>query len=117
MVYQEEKDWINETIDDIAKRCFPGVNAEKALQRPMYCTSMFSQMYQSMQKDELKKHIQHRLKVFQEEELNVRLVVFDPVLDHVIRIDRVLKQPMGHLLLIGTSGVGKTTLTKFVSWM
>jgi len=47
----------------------------------------------------------------------VPLVVFDSVLDHILRIDRVLKQQMGHLLLVGASGVGKTTLTRFVSWI
>lgn len=44
-------------------------------------------------------------------------MVFDAVLDHILRIDRVLKQPLGHLLLVGASGVGKTTLTRFVSWI
>jgi len=34
-----------------------------------------------------------------------------------LRIDRVLRQPLGHLLLVGASGVGKTTLTRFVSWL
>ncbi len=45
------------------------------------------------------------------------LVVFDSVMDHILRIDRVLRQPLGHLLLVGASGVGKTTLSRFVSWM
>lgn len=44
-------------------------------------------------------------------------MVFDSVLDHIVRIDRVLKQPIGHCLLVGASGVGKTTLSRFVSWM
>ena len=47
----------------------------------------------------------------------MQLVVFDSVIDHILRIDRVLKQPLGHLLLVGASGVGKTTLTRFVSWL
>lgn len=81
-----------------------------------------------------------------------KLVVFDELLEHVLRIDRgknsavcrleltktmivynspptnldgflflssnqVLRQPMGHLLLCGDAGAGKTVLTKFVSWM
>ena len=33
------------------------------------------------------------LKVFYEEELDVPLVLFDEVLDHVLRIDRIFKQP------------------------
>ena len=62
-------------------------------------------------------YVQERLNTFYDEELNVPLVVFDSVLDHILRIDRVLKQPLGHLLLVGASGVGKTTLSRFVSWI
>ncbi len=29
----------------------------------------------------------------------------------------MLRQPLGHCLLVGASGVGKTTLSRFVSWM
>lgn len=44
-------------------------------------------------------------------------MLFDEVLDHVLRIDRIFRQPQGHLLLIGVSGAGKTTLSRFVAWM
>lgn len=57
------------------------------------------------------------MKTFNEEQLDVQIVVFDSVIDHILRIDRVLRQPLGHLLLVGSSGVGKTTLSRFVSWM
>ncbi len=70
-----------------------------------------------MKRNELKENISARLKTFYEEELDVKLVVFDSVLDHICRIDRVLRQPLGHLLLVGVSGVGKTTLSRFVSWL
>lgn len=62
-------------------------------------------------------YVKARLKVFYEEELDVPLVLFDEVLDHVLRIDRIFRQPQGHLLLIGVSGAGKTTLSRFVAWM
>ncbi|VDM82682.1 unnamed protein product [Strongylus vulgaris] len=39
------------------------------------------------------------------------------MLDHVLRIDRIYRQPQGHLLLIGTAGAGKTTLSRFVAWL
>ncbi len=55
--------------------------------------------------------------VFYEEELDVPLVLFDDVLEHVLRIDRVLRQPLGHLLLVGESGAGKTVLSRFAAWM
>jgi dynein heavy chain 1 len=93
------------------------MNSDKALCRPIYFTTYLSQNYVSVEQHELKEYIEQRLKVFFEEELNVKLVVFDSVIDHILRIDRVLKQPLGHLLLVGASGVGKTTLTKFVSWL
>jgi dynein heavy chain 1 len=57
------------------------------------------------------------LKTFYEEALDVPLVVFDDVLEHVLRIDNVLRHPMGHMLLVGESGVGKTVLSRFVAWM
>lgn len=44
-------------------------------------------------------------------------MLFDEVLDHVLRIDRIFRQPQGHLLLIGVSGAGKTTLSRFVAFM
>ena len=62
-------------------------------------------------------YIQQRLAQFQEEEFDVKLVVFDEFLDNCLRLDRILRQPIGHALLIGTAGVGKTVLSKFVSWM
>jgi len=93
------------------------MNTDKALKRPIYFTNYIRKEYVSVSKDELKIYIEGRLKTFYEEELNVKLVVFDTVVDHILRIDRVLKQPMGHLLLVGASGVGKTTLTRFVSWI
>lgn len=116
-MYDNEKEWCNETIDDVFKRWFPSMNTDKALKRPIYFTNYIRKEYVSVSKDELKIYIEGRLKTFYEEELNVKLVVFDTVVDHILRIDRVLKQPMGHLLLVGASGVGKTTLTRFVSWI
>ena len=68
----------------------------------------------SVTKYELKQYILQRLNVFNEEELDVTLVIYDELLDHILRIDRVLRQPLGHLLMVGA---GKTVFSKFVSWM
>ena len=81
------------------------------------CSDWLSKDYQFVESEMLRDFVKARLKVFQEEELDVELVVFDDVLEHVLRIDRVLKQPMGHCLLVGDSGAGKTVLSKFVAWM
>lgn len=45
-----------------------------------------------MEQEELREYVQARLKVFYEEELDVPLVLFNEVLDHVLRIDRIFKQ-------------------------
>jgi hypothetical protein len=55
--------------------------------------------------------------VFQFFSYDVPLVLFNEILDHVLRIDRIFRQPRGHLLFVGVSGVGKTTLSRFVAWM
>ena len=49
--------------------------------------------------------------------LNFPSVIFDSVLEHILWIDRVLKQPINHLILIDQSGVGKKILYWFVAWM
>ena len=48
-------------------------------------------------------------------QVNVPLIIFDSILEHFLLIDRVLKQPINHLLLIGQCYVGKTILS--VAWM
>lgn len=116
LVTQEEHDWCDAAINEVARAHFPSVDLDKALQRPILFSSWMSKFYESVDREELRAHVQARLKVFNEEELDVQLVVFDEVLDHVLRIDRVLRQPLGHLLLVGESGAGKTVLSRFVSW-
>lgn len=91
LVFQIEKDWCNETIDSVAKQWFPSINHAKALERPIFYTNYLNKNYVSVGQDELKEYIEARLKQFYEEELNVPLVVFDSVLDHILRIDRVLR--------------------------
>ena len=117
LVFPNEKDWCNESIDNIAMQFFPNINKQKALERPILYSNYIKKDYISVSQEELKKFVEARLQTFYEEELNVPLVVFDSVLDHILRIDRVLRQPLGHLLLVGASGVGKTTLSRFVAWM
>ena len=103
-------------IDQVADRHFP-MKSQQCLERPIYFTRYLNDQYISAEPSKLKKFIEEKLITFYEEELNVPIVVFESVLEHIVRIDRVLKQPLGHCLLVGKSGVGKTTLSRFVSWM
>eukprot|EP00522_Entomoneis_paludosa_P000277 CAMPEP_0172474334 /NCGR_PEP_ID=MMETSP1065-20121228/69303_1 /TAXON_ID=265537 /ORGANISM="Amphiprora paludosa, Strain CCMP125" /LENGTH=4205 /DNA_ID=CAMNT_0013232513 /DNA_START=82 /DNA_END=12699 /DNA_ORIENTATION=- len=117
LVEDSDKEWCRNLIDDIAKRSFAGVDFEEALKHPMFYSTWLSKDTKQVSREELRGFLSARLRVFYEEELDVPLVVFDEVLEHVLRIDRVLRQPMGHLLLVGDSGAGKTVLSKYVSWM
>ncbi|XP_058810234.1 dynein heavy chain, cytoplasmic isoform X2 [Phymastichus coffea] len=117
LVEDTERVWTNKTIDIVALKHFPGINKEIALNRPILYSNWLSKDYIPVSRRELRGYVKARLKVFYEEELDVPLVLFDEVLEHVLRIDRIFRQPQGHLLLIGVSGAGKTTLSRFVAWM
>ena len=117
LVDDSERKWTNENIDSVALKHFPNINREEALGRPILFSNWLSKNYIPVDREELRSYVKARLKVFYEEELDVPLVLFDEVLDHVLRIDRIFRQPQGHLLLIGVSGAGKTTLSRFVAWM
>jgi hypothetical protein len=60
--------------------------------------------YVPVEMEPLREFVHARMKVFHEEALDVPLVLFDDVLDHVLRIDRIFKQNQGHVLLIGVVG-------------
>jgi dynein heavy chain 1 len=106
LVEESDRRWCGDKIDEIARHCFAGVDFDEALARPIFYSTWLSKDTKRVDRTELKDFLSARLRVFYEEELDVPLVVFDGVLDHVLRIDRVLRQPMGHLLLVGDSGAG-----------
>ena len=109
-VTEEEKQWTDKQIDASAMEHFPTINTEEALGRPILFSNWTSKNYVPVDRETLREHTKARLRVFYEEELDVPLVLFNDVLDHVLRIDRVFRQIQGHLLLIGVSGSGKVSI-------
>ncbi|KAJ7601593.1 dynein heavy chain, N-terminal region 2-domain-containing protein [Mycena polygramma] len=110
--------WAHEALRLFQDRLhFPTINRDEALNRPILFSNWTSKHYIPVDRESLREYTKARLRVFYEEELDVPLVLFNDVLDHVLRIDRVFRQIQGHLLLIGVSGSGKTTLSRFVAWM
>jgi dynein heavy chain 1 len=107
LVTEEERTWTDEQIDSIALSHFPTINRDEALSRPILFSNWTSKHYVPVEREALREYIKARLRIFHEEELDVQLVLFNDVLDHVLRIDRVFRQIQGHLLLIGVSGSGK----------
>ena len=117
LVAEEERVWTSETARRIAREHFPTMNEEAALHEPILFSNWLSKHYVPVEREQLRNFVKARLKTFCEEEVDVPLILFNDVLEHVLRIDRVFRQPQGHLILIGVSGSGKTTLSRFVAWM
>jgi len=117
LIADDEREWTEETVNRIALERFPNIDEDAALQRPILFSNWLSKNYVPVRRDELRDFVKARLRTFCEEELDVPLILFNDVLEHVLRIDRVFRQPQGHLILIGVSGSGKTTLSRFVAWM
>mmetsp|Transcript_70732 Transcript_70732/g.152378 ORF Transcript_70732/g.152378 Transcript_70732/m.152378 type:complete len:146 (+) Transcript_70732:237-674(+) len=42
------------------------------------------------------------------------IVVFDEVVENILKVKRILDQPFGHVLMVGLSGTGKTMVVKIV---
>jgi dynein heavy chain 1 len=117
LVAEDERRWTNEAVSRIALDFFPNIDQEKALGAPILFSNWLSKNYVPVDREQLREFVKARLKTFCEEEVDVPLILFNDVLEHVLRIDRVFRQPQGHLILIGVSGSGKTTLSRFVAWM
>ncbi|KAI9745692.1 MAG: Dynein heavy chain, cytoplasmic [Claussenomyces sp. TS43310] len=117
LVAEEERKWTNEAVNRIALEHFPTIDEHSALGGPILFSNWLSKNYVPVDREQLREFVKARLKTFCEEEVDVPLVLFNDVLEHVLRIDRVFRQPQGHLILIGVSGSGKTTLSRFVAWM
>ena len=117
LVGEDERKWTDETVKRIAAEHFPNVDVDAALKPPILFSTWLSKNYVPVEREQLREFMKARLKTFCEEEVDTPIILFNDVLEHVLRIDRVFRQPQGHLILIGVSGSGKTTLSRFVAWM
>jgi dynein heavy chain 1 len=116
LVYEEERRWTDAKVDEVAEQHFAGADLRSALARPILFSDWLTEQYEPVDLERLREYVHDQLQNFTQEQMDVELVLFDEVLDHVLRIDRVFRQNQGHMLLIGTSGCGRTTLSRFVAW-
>lgn len=117
LMSDHEKHFLLDCFKRVAKEAFPHRNVEQALKGPILFSDWINYEYQSVDGNELKSFVRSKFDVFNEEDSSVDIILHDDMLDNILRIDRVLKNDQGHMILVGPSGIGKTTLTKFVCWM
>jgi dynein heavy chain 1 len=86
LVEEDERKWCENKIDLIAEENFAGVDHSKVLARPLFYSGWMSKDTRRVERDELKRFLTARLSVFYEEELDVPIVIFDDVLDHILRV-------------------------------
>lgn len=117
LVFEAEKQWTDAEIDATARQHFPTMS-DQSIARPILFSNWLTKATQSVDQEALRRHTSARLAQYSEEELDIqKLVLHDSVLDIATCIDRVLRQRQGHVLLIGVSGSGRATLTRFVAWL
>ena len=117
LVADDERAWTDWAVRRIALEHFPTIEQDVALKGPILFSNWLSKHYVPVEHEQLREFVKARLRTFCEEEVDTPIILFNDVLEHVLRIDRVFRQPQGHLILIGVSGSGKTTLSRFVAWM
>lgn len=114
LVEEEEREWVWKTILQAAETFFPNVEWSR---RPLLFSSWLSMAYEPVSLEELKPFVMRRISTFSEEVLGTSELVSTQMIHHILRIDRVMRQPQGHMILVGPSNSGKATLCRFVCWM
>ncbi|KAI5952826.1 DYN1 [Candida jiufengensis] len=114
---EDDKNWTKNLFHDNARKLFPSINLSDCFKTPIFFSDWLSLKFQSVDEHSLRTFVKERLRVYSEEENTTNLILHEDMLDHILRIDRVLKQSQGHMILIGPSSSGKSTLSKFVAWI
>lgn len=126
LINEEDRDWFKDLIMELLNRNFK-VSPDKD-DLFIHNKIMFGdilkldspvQFYENItDKSKLLKTLHGGLDEYNLTNTNkMNLVLFDDALEHILRIARVLKQPRGHIMLIGVGGSGKQSLIRLCTFM
>ncbi|KAK6201119.1 dynein heavy chain, cytosolic [Scheffersomyces amazonensis] len=112
-----ERSWTMKLFEEVSTNHFPSFDHTNNHHTPVLFSHWLTGIYEPVDESELRTFVVDKLHIFKEEVCEVELVLHQDLLDHCLRIDRVLRQPQGHMILVGPSSSGKSTLTRFMAWM
>ncbi|KAK5964096.1 dynein heavy chain PWA37_004439 [Arxiozyma heterogenica] len=117
LVSIEHKTIFFSNLQDVITRTFVTVDFSENIFDDFFYSKWFSAEYIQISKKELIHLVTQKFDIFCEEERIGNIVIYDAMIDHMLRIDRILRQNQGHGMLVGPNKIGKTTMIKFVAWM
>lgn len=117
LVDESERRVFHELLKNAVSKHFPNQASGDLEPSSLLFTTWLSLEYKQVERRELTRFVRERMKTFCEEELETDLIIYDDMVDNMLRMDRVLRQVQGHAILVGPGRSGKTTITRFVSWI
>jgi len=114
---ESDQKWVFDMIKSVVTKNIPLVDCGEAFRLPILYSDWLSYDYGPVDEKELADFVRERLKVFSDEESGPSIVLHPGMINHILEVDRVLRNTQGHLILVGPSGSGKNTIIRFVAWM
>ncbi|XP_030276430.1 dynein heavy chain 1, axonemal [Sparus aurata] len=123
LVCAEDRDWFNRLLNDCIQDFDCSFEEVVPCQPVLYGDFMIPEaqhkVYKLIQdKEKLEKIMEEYMEDYNERSTTkMKLVLFMDAIEHVCRISRILRQPLGNALLLGVGGSGRQSLTKLASHM
>ncbi|XP_062252615.1 dynein axonemal heavy chain 1 [Platichthys flesus] len=123
LVSADDRDWFNRLLKDRIEEFDCSFEEVFSGQQVLYGDFMIpgadTKVYTRIEdKEKLAKVMEEYMEDYNQiSTTKMKLVLFMDAIEHVCRIGRILRQPMGNALLLGVGGSGRQSLTKLASHM
>ncbi|XP_058497468.1 dynein axonemal heavy chain 1 [Solea solea] len=123
LVCAEDRDWFNRLLTDCIQefdcRFEEVVSCQPVLYGDFMIPGADHKVYTIIEdKEKVLKVMEEYMEDYnQTSTTKMKLVLFMDAIEHVCRISRILRQPLGNALLLGVGGSGRQSLTKLASHM
>lgn len=117
LVTEEEKVKFGALLTETINEFFPGETVSLGDTSCLVFSSWISARYQEVSRTDIWAFLKRKINLFCEEKAYKLHILHDDMLNHILRIDRILKQVQGHAMLIGAGRTGKATMLEFVCWL